>query len=137
MQAVGEMVGADILLLLDSPGRRFGVPAKLYEYLGAGRPILALAEMDSDVAWVLHESGVPYRIAPPKDPAAIRSVLLELLRDPAAAGSDEARKTFADRFAREHLSGELAGLLDACLESRVRASSAPAIGSPHALGSSS
>ena len=38
------MVQADVLLLLDTPGRQAGVPAKLYEYIGAGRPILALAE---------------------------------------------------------------------------------------------
>ena len=72
IQVMREMVRADILLLLDSPGRRFGVPAKLYEYIGAGRPILALAEVDSDVEWVLRESGVPYRIASPRDPADIR-----------------------------------------------------------------
>jgi len=30
---------SDVLLLLDNPGRRVGVPAKLYEYLGAGARI--------------------------------------------------------------------------------------------------
>ena len=75
------MVGADVLLLLDSPGHRVGVPAKLYEFVGAGRPILALAEFDSDVAWVLRESEVPHRdrkawIAKPSGPHPYESSCL-------------------------------------------------------------
>ena len=125
LQAMREMVRADILLLLDSPGRRFGVPAKLYEYIGAGRPILALAEVDSDVEWVLRESGVPYRIASPQEPAAIRSALLELLHDLAMVEVNRAGKLITARFTREHLAGELAGLLDSCLEARTCGSSSP------------
>ena len=41
-ETLDAMDAADILVLFDSPGRTIGVPAKLYEYLGAGRPILAL-----------------------------------------------------------------------------------------------
>jgi len=49
------------------------VPAKLYEYLGAGQPILALAEPDSDIAWALRgKSGVLHRIVPPRDAPAIK-----------------------------------------------------------------
>ena len=110
------MVQADVLLLLDTPGRRAGVPAKLYEYIGAGRPILALAELDSDVAWVLRESGVAHRIAPPLDAEAIRRALTELLQDPATARCGGQPRLVQPRFTREQLAGELAGLLDSCLE---------------------
>jgi glycosyltransferase involved in cell wall biosynthesis len=123
-QSLREMVQADVLLLLmNSPGQRAGVPAKLYEYIGAGRPILALAESDSDVAWVLRESGTPYRIAPPRDPEAIRCALLDLLEDPKSAACGGAGKPARIRFTREHVAGELAGLLDSCLDGRSRRSS--------------
>ncbi|MBI1832064.1 MAG: glycosyltransferase, partial [Planctomycetes bacterium] len=36
-QAIHRMMAADILLLVHRSGYRLGVPAKLYEYLGAGR----------------------------------------------------------------------------------------------------
>jgi glycosyltransferase involved in cell wall biosynthesis len=113
------MVQADVLLLLDSPGRKAGVPAKLYEYIGAGRPILALAESDGDVAWVLRESGVPHRIAPPGDPSAIERAILELLDDPEAT-DPAAAAVGPSRFARENLAGELADLLDSCLAQRPK-----------------
>ena len=113
-QSLCAMAEADILLLVDSPGRPAGVPAKLYEYIGAGRPILALADYESDAAWILSESGLPYRIAPPRDPEAIRRALCELLEDPATVAC---RKTgdSPTRFTREHLSGELSQLLISCL----------------------
>ena len=116
LRSIRAMVEADLLLLLDTPGRRAGVPSKLYEYIGAGRPILALAELDSDVAWVLRESGVAHRIAPPLDVEAIRRGLTELLNDPATARHGGQPKPIQPRFARQRLAGELAGLLDSCLE---------------------
>jgi glycosyltransferase involved in cell wall biosynthesis len=119
-RSLWEMVRVDVLLLMDSPGRRAGVPAKLYEYIGAGRPILALAESDSDVAWVLRESGTPYRIASPRDPEAIRRALLDLLEDPRSAACGGAGKPAPTRFTREYVTGELAGLLDSCLDGRSR-----------------
>jgi len=115
-ESIRAMVQADLLLLLDSPGRRTGVPAKLYEYIGAGRPILALAEPDSDVAWVLQESGIPFRIATPLDPQAIRQALTELLQDPATVRRGVRCQPIRPRFTRRRLAGELAAVLDSCLE---------------------
>jgi glycosyltransferase involved in cell wall biosynthesis len=115
-QCLREMTRAGILLLLDTPNKRVGVPAKVYEYLGAGRPILALSEPDSDTAWVLRESGVPHRIfAPPGDPAALRSAILELAGD-LQAGRSAAPAERLERFTRRHVAGEIAGLLDRCLQ---------------------
>jgi len=113
-QSIRAMVQADVLLLLDTPGRRAGVPAKLYEYIGSGRPILALAQPDSDVAWVLRESQVPHRIAPPLDVEAVRHALTDLLRDPAIARCGGQDKPIQPRFTRERLAGELAAVLDSC-----------------------
>jgi glycosyltransferase involved in cell wall biosynthesis len=115
LQSAKAMVQADILLLLDTPGRLAGVPAKLYEYIGANRPILALAELDSDVAWVLRESGVNHRIAPPLDPEAIRRGLTELLQEPATARSGGRDTPVQSRFTRRFLAGELVAVLDSCL----------------------
>jgi glycosyltransferase involved in cell wall biosynthesis len=114
-QSTRAMVQADLLLLLDTPGRQAGVPAKLYEYIGAGRPILALAEPESDVAWALRESGVSHRVASALDPAAIRCALTELFQDPATVGCDGRHRPGQSRFTRKQLAGELASVLDSCL----------------------
>lgn len=113
--AIERMTRADILLLVHTPGYRIGVPAKLYEYLGAGRPILALAEPDSDIAWVLRESRVLHRIAPPRDVPRIRQALVELTQavqaGQAASPDPEARL----QFTRERMAQRFGECLDACV----------------------
>ena len=110
-ETLEELPRADILLLMDSPGRRVGVPAKLYEYLGTGRPILALAERDGDLASLLRESGVPHRIASPSDPAEIARGVAELA-DEARRGPAAPARDGRLAFSREAISGQLAGVLD-------------------------
>jgi glycosyltransferase involved in cell wall biosynthesis len=127
-QALHELCQADLLLLLDSAGRRAGVPAKLYEYLGAGRPMLVLAEADGDTAAVVRESGMPHRIAPPNDPGRIRQALTELV-DGLTAGTLAAPAGQAtERFTRAALAGRLAENLDSLvLAQTVRAGGRPVL----------
>lgn len=56
-QILQECSDADALLLLQGPSCNHQIPAKLYEYLRVGRPILALAAPDGDTAAVLAETG--------------------------------------------------------------------------------
>lgn len=57
-EALREMLRADALLVMQSAGCNAQVPAKLYEYLRAGRPILALTDPAGDTAAVLRGAGV-------------------------------------------------------------------------------
>jgi hypothetical protein len=106
-ETLQEMARSDLLVLLDSPGRTIGVPAKLYEYFGTGRPILALAEPDSDTAQVLKESGICHRVAPPKDAGRIRQALAELAAAPEAKPDWERLR----RFTREYLAAKLTEIM--------------------------
>jgi hypothetical protein len=120
-QVLQELVCSDILLLLDSPGRRMGIPAKLYEYLGAGRPILALAEEDGDVGWALRTSGILHRIAPPRDPARIKQALVELTIALAEQPNGVPSPNRLAVFTRERIAQDLAERLDACVAGAVPA----------------
>jgi glycosyltransferase involved in cell wall biosynthesis len=108
-----EMAAADVLLLMDSPGRTVGVPAKLYEYIGAGRPVLALGSRDGDLAWVLRQSGVPHRIVAPDDRAGVAEALAQLVAE-VRSGCDPGPPRDFHRFSREAIAGRLATLLDRC-----------------------
>jgi glycosyltransferase involved in cell wall biosynthesis len=118
-RVLGDMSSTDILLMLDTPGRRIGIPAKAYEYLGARRPILALAERDGDVAWLLKESGIPHRIAPPREPARIRQALLELVKDVRAGQVALPDKEKLAPFTRERLAQRLAQVLNNCIHHKL------------------
>jgi glycosyltransferase involved in cell wall biosynthesis len=113
-EAIRQMIDADILLLLDAPGRRMGVPAKLYEYLGARRPVLALAESDGDTAWVLRTSGAVHRLCPPAEKIAIRQSLTELLRGSTTDAAPMSQSAQLMRFSRRCLTEQLAEAMNTC-----------------------
>lgn len=114
-QSLEEMARSDILLLFDTPGRRVGVPAKLYEYIGSGRPILAMAGSDGDTAWALRQADTIYRIADPNDSESILQGLRELIdtieHGHSIIGSGLGRL----QFTRERLAGQLATVLEGCV----------------------
>ena len=56
--ALNEMVRADAVLLLQAANCNEQIPAKLYEYMRAGRPILALTDPSGDTAATLRCAGV-------------------------------------------------------------------------------
>jgi glycosyltransferase involved in cell wall biosynthesis len=111
-EALAEMARASILVLFDSPGRTIGVPAKLYEYFGAGRPILALAEAAGDTASVLKDSGVPHRLASPRAASQIHQALAELVCDLERQPAGKRHNERLQHYTRAHLAGTLGGLLD-------------------------
>jgi len=102
-----------LLLIPEAGGRGRGVlSGKVFEYLAAERPILAVVPPDGAAAALLRETGAAV-VVPPDDPAAIRVALEglharwlagELADTPLAA---EARR----RLARESRIEDLAALL--------------------------
>lgn len=110
-EALTEMVNADALLVLQAANCGAQIPAKLYEYLRAGRPLVGLTDPAGDTAAALRRSGVPY-IAPLDDVPGIVQLLLRLLADHQAGAArlpDPAAVSAASRLAR---TADLAHLLD-------------------------
>lgn len=73
-EALDEMMRADGLVILQAANCNDQVPAKLYEYLRARRPILALTDPAGDTAHTLRASGIT-TIAPLDDADAIAQLL--------------------------------------------------------------
>lgn len=57
-EALVEMLRADALLVLQSNDCNDQIPAKLYEYLRAGRPIIGLTDPEGDTAGALRQAGL-------------------------------------------------------------------------------
>ncbi|MBT0960581.1 glycosyltransferase [Denitromonas iodatirespirans] len=107
--AIAEMQRADGLLVLQAGNCNHQIPAKLYEYLRARRPILGLADPAGDTGRQLAAAGVPL-VVPLEQPQAIREALGAFLTDPARrALADEEIVAAASRRQR---TAQLAKLLD-------------------------
>jgi glycosyltransferase involved in cell wall biosynthesis len=103
------MAESDCLLLLDVTARQAGlqVPAKLFEYVQTGRPVVACTTRGSPVDRILERSGIAYTGFYPDAPAEETDRrLLACLRAPAAprAPSEWFEASFDARRQAERLS---------------------------------
>lgn len=88
---VSSRLGAAAVLVLptvDTASARYTSPLKMFEYMAAGRPIVA-----SDLPPVREvlTDGVNARLVPPRAPAALAAALQAMLDDPETAGRLAAR----------------------------------------------
>lgn len=109
--ALAEMLAADGLLVLQAANCNQQVPAKLYEYLRAQRPILALTDADGDTAATLRQAGID-TIAPLDDSAAIAQALQRFLALAAAGRAPLASAQTVAAHSRRARARQLATLLD-------------------------
>lgn len=110
-EALQEMLRADALLLFQGSVCNHQVPAKIYEYYRAGKPIFALADPAGISAQMLRDVGVQ-DIADIADQAAIATTLenlLDAMRRKARAGVAREAAALNSRKSR---TAELARLLD-------------------------
>jgi len=77
-QALEEMLGVDGLLLLQADNCNYQIPAKAYEYIRAGKPVLALTPVEGDTGQLLAGAGVA-DICPLDDKQQIKDALLRFL----------------------------------------------------------
>ncbi|NGZ87117.1 glycosyltransferase [Duganella aceris] len=109
--ALAEMMAADGLLLLQAANCNGQIPAKMYEYLRARRPLLALTHPDGDTAAALRRNGIDTigRLDSADDIAATLMGFLRLCRENKAPLATPALIAGHSRTARTR---ELAALLD-------------------------
>jgi glycosyltransferase involved in cell wall biosynthesis len=110
-EALREMMRADGLLVMQASNCNAQIPAKIYEYLRAGRPIVGLTDPAGDTAQVLRQAGVT-SVAPLDAEEAITG-LLQRFVERATDGTSWVAPAKAVRLAsRQARAVELARLLD-------------------------
>ncbi|WNC16550.1 glycosyltransferase family 4 protein [Brevibacillus brevis] len=121
-EALGLMKGADALLLIGDVSSDAGayIPGKLYEYMGIGKPILALNKAGE--ATEIIEKFRLGRVADPEDKEAIKQAYLQLYQEwkhQGSGGQAERGEDFAERvkpYERREQARQLAALMDDLLE---------------------
>jgi len=109
--ALTEMFMADGLLIFQASGCNHQVPAKIYEYFRARRPIFALTDPTGDTATTLAEAGIT-NIAHLNDSTAIQAELLEFLIKLENGQAIVANEKAVLKYSRQTTSSELATLFE-------------------------
>lgn len=124
-EALAEMLAADGLLLLQASAWNARIPTKLYEYLRAARPVLALTDPAGDTATTLRQAGID-TIGVLDSSADIASSLLRFLRLAHHGQAPSAKPALVARHTRAARAQELAALFDRLLLEPDRRAAAPA-----------
>ena len=109
--ALAEMLTADGLLVLQAANCNYQVPAKLYEYLRAGRPILGLTDPVGDTAAVLRSAGID-TIAALDSQEAIAQLLIRFLGLLREKRAPVARAAYVAASSRQAKTREMAKVFD-------------------------
>ncbi len=109
--ALAEQASADGLLLFQGEQYDHQIPAKVYEYLRLGRPILGLVGENGDTATLLGETGGAVT-APLKSASAIAAKFLEFIDLVKQSGNGMWSSADMQRYSRRHATQLLAALLD-------------------------
>lgn len=109
-QALDEMLRADALLVLQAANCNQQIPAKLYEYLRAGRPIIGLTDPRGDTAATLRAAGLDW-MAPLNDAAEIAQLLRRVLECMAQGQSALPHPQAVQSASRSARTAQLAQLL--------------------------
>ena len=117
-EALAEMMRADGLLVLQASNCNEQIPAKLYEYLRARRPILALTDPTGDTAGALREAGMA-AIAPLDSTDAIEGSLSRFIEALANGSATLPDTSVVRRLDRREQARELATLLEARVRLRM------------------
>ena len=109
-EALAEMLAVDALLVMQASNCNAQIPAKIYEYLRAGKPILGLTDPGGDTAAVLRGAGLNdmARLDSADEIASVVTVMVSNLRQ---GNPTLPQPLAAQQASRRGRSRALAGLL--------------------------
>jgi len=118
-EALAEMVTADGLLVFQGRTSNPAVPAKLYEYLRARRPIFALVDSEGDTASVLRRARVGTQV-PLDNAETIEKGLVQFLAEVRQGTSPLPARDVIEEHSRKSKAKQLACLFDEIVRDRSR-----------------
>lgn len=110
-EALSEMCRADALLVMQAGNCNAQIPAKFYEYLRAGRPLLGLADPAGDTAAAMRAAGAA-AMAPLDVAVDIAQALMQLVADMRAGRARLPEPNAVRNASRKARSQSLAALLE-------------------------
>ena len=111
-ESLAHQVDSSLLLLILHGDRsnQGHVPGKLYEYLGARRPVLAIVPTDFEVAQIIRETGAGVTVDA-TDAAGIEQCLMESYADYQSNRNSGAVECDLSAYERRHGAAQLADIL--------------------------
>ena len=122
-KAISEIVSSDVLVVTQEPDASHITPVagKTYEYLRAGRPILAILP-EGDNAEMIKRYSARYELVPPQDIVGISRSIERLYNDWSVGKFDrqvKPLKDYIERFNRNYLTSRLSSIFDQLVKNKL------------------
>lgn len=128
-EALAEMASADGLLVLQATSCNEQIPAKLYEYLRARRPVLALTDAGGDTAATLQAAGID-TIAPLDSVHDIKRALQRFIEDARTGAAPLASEAAIASCSRRMRTAQLAALMEEVCYANAQSTAEPSLRRP-------
>ncbi|MET0106720.1 MAG: glycosyltransferase [Sedimenticola sp.] len=112
-EALKEMISSNGLLIFQAANCNHQVPAKIYEYFRAQKPILALTDPNGDTAKTMFEAGLS-AVVPLDDEVMIEESLLGFLNELASGEAAVANQNVLKKYSRKYGVGSLLDIFNDC-----------------------
>lgn len=109
--------GCDVAIISFMPGMAgISVPSRLYNVLAAGKPVIAVADADSELALVVIEEGVGW-VVPPEDAERLAQTILVAQQSRALLRSmgDKARRVAEEKYSQARVLSSYGSLMQRIL----------------------
>jgi hypothetical protein len=116
-ESLACLAACDVALLLQ-PGTDTQIPSKLFEYIGMGKPVLAVARKGSAVANMVAEHGLG-EVADAEDVEGIADAIHRSYRLWASGGTPAVPAEALTKFDIRSLAGTLAAAMDRLARERT------------------
>jgi predicted transcriptional regulator len=103
-----------LLPLNDTPNINGVVPGKLYEYIGAKRPIICIGKTDGDAAKIVNET-TSGKVSGFKDVETLKETILSYYRDYKKGNLSINSKDY-EKYSRKLLAGQIAEELNKIID---------------------
>jgi len=110
-EALREMHDSDVLMLFQAANCNRQIPAKVYEYLYVGRPVVGFTDPAGDTGRLLRELGID-AIAPLDEIAAIKQLIVQSMARAQDGSARVPSRAEVMRYSRAGATSRLASLLD-------------------------
>jgi len=115
-EALAEMLESDALLLFQASNCNHQIPAKLYEYFRARKPIFALTDKRGNTAEALRMAGIS-TIVELNDKSEIKQGLIQLMEQVGEGSAPVASSSIAEQYSRRSLAKTYSKILDSVYNS--------------------
>jgi len=115
-EALSEMLSVDGLMLLQADNCNYQIPAKAYEYIRSGKPVLALTPDEGDTGKLMATTGIA-DICPLDNKDRIKVALLAFLAKLTQGELARLTEEEVQGYSRQHQAARFQALLDAALAS--------------------